>query len=123
MHVKDTAGETVALTDNSWRAQTFYTGPLKDRSCLKLDGQTRDSAACDVSGSNDGTAYSGAHWPVPSGWAMPEFDDANWPMATTYTNETVGVHNKPSYTNFTSVFDTPGADANSSSTQASSASR
>ncbi len=111
MHIKDAAGKTVALTDNSWRAQTFYIGPLKDRSCLKLDGQTRDSAACDVSGSNDGAAYSGVHWSVPSGWTMPGFDDANWPMATTYTNETVGVCNKPSYTNFTSVFDTPGADA------------
>jgi hypothetical protein len=32
-------------------------------------------------------------------------------MATTYTNDTVGVHNKPAYMNFTAIFDAPGADA------------
>lgn len=111
MHIKDAAGKTVALTDNSWRAQTFYTGPLKDRSCLKVVGQIRDSAACDVSGSSDGTTYSGAHWSLPDNWAAPGFDDSAWPMATTYTNETVGVDNKSAYMNFTGIFDTPGADA------------
>lgn len=111
MHIRDAAGKTVALTDDSWRAQTYYIGPLKDRSCLKVMGGTRDSAACDTSGSNDGTRYSGAHWPVPDDWAAPDFDDSEWPMATTYTNETVGVDNKRAYTNFTGIFDTPGADA------------
>lgn len=111
MHIQDTAGKTVALTDDSWRAQTFYTGPLKDRSCLKVTGQTRDSAACDVSGSSDGTTYSGAFWPIADDWQSPGFDDSVWPRATTYTNQTVGVDNKPAYTNFTAVFDTPGADA------------
>lgn len=111
MHLKDAAGKTVALTDNSWRAQTFYVSPLKDRACLKVVGQTRDSAACDVSGSNDGTSDSGAFWPIPDNWASPDFDDAAWPMATTYSNVTVGVDNKPAYMNFTDVFDAPGADA------------
>jgi len=39
------------------------------------------------------------------------FDDAAWPMASTFSNETVGVHNKPGYTNFTEIFDAPDADA------------
>lgn len=111
MHIKDAAGNTVLLTDGSWRAQTFYTGPLKDRSCLKVSGQVRDSAACDTSGSDDAGNYSGAHWALPDNWEAPGFDDAAWPMATTYTNATVGVDNKPAYMRFADVFDAPGADA------------
>ncbi|CAH1386595.1 hypothetical protein [Candidatus Nitrotoga sp. M5] len=111
MHIQDAAGKTVALTDQSWRAQTFYIGPVKDRSCLKLNGNVRDSIECDVSGSNDGMSYSGAHWQMPGDWTASDFDDTNWPFASTYSNETVGVDNKPAYTNFTEVFDTSGADA------------
>tara|TARA_R110001599_G_scaffold279944_1_gene481188 strand:- start:437 stop:1381 length:945 start_codon:yes stop_codon:yes gene_type:complete len=111
MHIQDAAGKTVALTDGSWRAQTFYTGPLKDRACLKVAGQIRDSTTCDVAGSSDGRPYSGAHWSIPADWAAPGFDDSIWPRATTYANATVGVDNKPAYTHFTDVFDMPGADA------------
>jgi hypothetical protein len=111
MHIADAAGKTVLLTDASWRAQTFYTSPLKDRACLKVAGPVRDSAACDVSGTNDASAYSGAHWPLPEDWTAPGFDDSAWPMATTFSNDTVGVDNKPAYTRFSDVFDTPGADA------------
>ena len=74
-------------------------------------GQTRDSSACDVSGSSDGTANSGAHWSIPDNWVATGFNDTAWPMATTYTNQTVGVDNKAAYMNFSGIFDTPGADA------------
>ena len=109
--IQDTGGNTVAITDASWRAQTFYTAPLKQRDCLVVDGQTRDSSACDESGTNDGTSYSAAHWKQPENWMMPEFDDSIWPAAVTFTNDTVGVNNKPAYTNFVDVFDAPDADA------------
>jgi hypothetical protein len=52
-----------------------------------------------------------AHWAVPSDWMMPAFNDSVWPSAVTFTNDTVGVNNKKAFTNFTEVFDTPGADA------------
>lgn len=110
-HIQDATGATVALTDASWRAQTFYTAPLKDRKCLVVSGQLRDSSACDQRGVNDATGFSAAHWAVPENWMMPEFDDSIWPYASTYTNETVGVDNKRSYTNFADIFDTPNADA------------
>jgi hypothetical protein len=42
---------------------------------------------------------------------MPAFNDSVWPSAVTFTNDTVGVNNKKAFTNFTEVFDTPGADA------------
>lgn len=110
-HIKDAAAKTVAITDERWRALTTYVSPLKDRSCLRVSGKARDSANCDASGSDDGTGYSAAHWPIPDGWTTPGFDDSAWPRATVFTNETVGVGNKPAYTHFTDLFDDPKADA------------
>lgn len=110
-HIQDVNGETVAITDDSWRAQTFYTSPLNDRSCLVVDGQSRDSSVCSEEGVDDATGYSAAHWAVPSDWMMPSFDDRNWPSAVTFSNDTVGVNNKKAFTNFKDIFDTPGADA------------
>ncbi|WP_424934116.1 hypothetical protein [Amaricoccus macauensis] len=111
MQIRDEAGETVAITDTDWRAQVFYVSPLAERSCLLVDGQTRDSSACSTASVQDGSGYSAAFWDIPDGWMEPGFDDSAWPAAVAYSNETVGVDNKPGYTNFTEVFDTPGADA------------
>lgn len=110
-HIQDTSGETVSITDENWRAQTFYTSPLKDRSCLVVDGSLRNSSACDEEGVDDASGYSAAHWVVAEDWMQPSFDDSVWPMATTYTNDTVGVNNKKAYTKFEDIFDTKGADA------------
>lgn len=110
-HIQDANGATVAITDDSWRAQTFYTSPLNDRGCLVVDGHSRDSSACSQEGVDDATGYSAAHWAVPSDWMMPSFDDSIWPAAETFSNETVGVNNKKAFTNFEDIFDTPGANA------------
>lgn len=110
-NIQDASGEVVKLTDDTWKAQTFYTAPLVDRSCLVEIENNRDSSACSTKGSNDGSGYSAAHWPVPAGWETQGFDDSDWPDAVVFDNDTVGVDNKKSYTNFTSVFDTKGADA------------
>lgn len=110
-HIQDANSNTVAITDSSWRAQTFYTAPLNNRSCLVVDGQARNTSACDENGVDDATDYSAAHWALPDDWMMPEFDDSIWPPAATFANDTVGVNNKPAFTNFEEVFDTPGADA------------
>ena len=110
-HIQDAYGNTVAITDSSWSAQTFYTAPLNNRSCLLVDGRIRDSSACDQVGVDDATNYSAAHWVQPDDWMMPEFDDSIWPAAATFTNDTVGVNNKLAFTNFKEVFDTPFADA------------
>lgn len=108
---QDKNGNVVSNTNGNWRAQTFYTSPLNERACLVVDGQNRDSSACQTDGADDGTSFSAAHWAVPGNWMMPDFNDTIWPNATTYTNDTVGVKNKAAFTNFTEVFDTPGADA------------
>lgn len=108
---KDATGNTVAKTDNTWKAQTFYTAPLQTENCLVITGATRDSSGCSIEDTSDGTSYFAAHWPVPKNWSSASFDDGHWPPAATFTNDFVGVDNKPAYTNFTELFDNPISDA------------
>ncbi|MBU2879159.1 hypothetical protein [Aliiglaciecola lipolytica] len=110
-HFQDAKGQTVAITDNSWKAQTFYTSPIVNRDCLVIENSVRDSSACDKQKVTDANKTSAAHWAVDKNWMKPEFDDSSWPAALTYTNDTVGVKNKKSFMNFLDVFDTKGADA------------
>ncbi len=44
------------------------------------------------------------------GDVITSFDDHDWPGARTFTNETVGVDNKPAYTNFLDIWDDPEFD-------------
>lgn len=109
--IKDESGKTVAITDATWKAQTFYIAPLQDRSCLKVEGQRRDSSACSTESVQDGRSFSAAHWPIPDNWFATKYDDRAWPRASVFTNDTVGVKNKPAYMNFTDIFDDLKADA------------
>lgn len=107
--IKNAAGTTVALTNNTWKAQTYYTAPVVDLACASESGGYRNSAGCSTTAAT-GSSYA-LHWPVPANWFSPSYDDSGWPAATTFTNTTVGVNNKPSYTNFTDVFDNSATDA------------
>lgn len=109
--MKDEQGNIIATTGNDWKAQTFYTAPVIDLTCLEEIGAQRISSNCVIQDSNNGTAYYGVHWAKPSDWNTANFDDNAWPSAVEYDNATVGVNNKPAYTNFTNVFDAPGTDA------------
>lgn len=108
---KDANNNVIAKTGSDWKAQTFYTAPIKDLTCPTENGVSRLSSACSTTDSNTGTAYYGLHWARPSNWTSATFDDASWPTATTYTNATIGVDNKPAYTNFTNIFDDVANDA------------
>lgn len=108
---RDAAGEIVATTNSGWKAQTFYTAPLEDLSCASENGTSRMTANCENGTSDDGNAYYALHWKVPALWQATDFDDSAWPNATEFTNKTIGVDNKPSYTNFTDVFDDNANDA------------
>lgn len=108
---KDASNTTIAITDNSWKAQTFYTAPIIDLTCPSEIGNQRLSTNCLIQDSNDGTSYYGLHWMRPSNWQFPDFDDSSWPSASLYSNAEIGVNNKPAYTNFTSLFDDPTNDA------------
>ncbi|WP_342349261.1 hypothetical protein [uncultured Nitrospira sp.] len=109
--IKDESGKTVAITNATWKAQTFYTAPLQDRSCLKVEGQRRDSSACSTESVQDGKSFSAAHWPIPDNWFATDYDDSAWPRASVFTNDTVGVDNKPAFMNFLDIFDDLKADA------------
>jgi hypothetical protein len=108
---KDETSNIVAITNDDWRAQTYYTSPIQDLSCLSENGSIRSSANCSSTDATDGSNFYGIHWDMPSDWNSEFFDDSGWPNATTYTNNTIGVDNKPSYTNFTDIFDDVTNDA------------
>jgi len=109
MHIKNASGSTVGITDNSWKAQTYYIAPISDLACLSESGDARLSSNCTTS-AGASNSY-GIHWAIPTNWFSSTFDDANWPVATTFSNGTVGVDNKSSYTNFTDLFDNASKDA------------
>ena len=108
---KDASNNVIAKTGSDWKAQTFYTAPIKDLTCPTENGASRLTSACSATDSNAGTSYYGLHWTRPPNWASATFDDASWPTATTYTNATIGVDNKPAYTNFRTIFDDVTNDA------------
>jgi hypothetical protein len=108
---KDASGDIITTTDANWKAQTFYTAPLRDVSCASEEGTLRLSETCSSEDSNDGTSYYALHWKIPTNWQSVDFDDSVWPNATEFTNNTIGVDNKPAYTNFIDVFDNSEADA------------
>lgn len=103
--VKGVAGDIISITDSTWKAQTFYTSPINDRGCLVQKGSVRDSSTCSTKGSNSADGLSAAFWEIPQGWEQPDFDASDWPNAYVFSNDTVGVDNKPGYTNFTDLFD------------------
>jgi len=108
---KDSTNTIIETTGSDWKAQTFYTSPIIDLTCPSENGFMRLSNTCSTQASNNGNGYYGLHWSKPSNWMDAAFNDSIFPQATTYTNATVGISNKPAYTNFTNIFDDPTHDA------------
>ena len=97
------------VTGNHWKAQTFYIAPLATTNCVvELAGGTRQSSTCSTTPTCNGTCFA-LHYPMPPNWFAKSFNDGGWPAATTYTEATVGVNNKPAYTNFIPQFSGAGA--------------
>jgi hypothetical protein len=91
--------------------QSYYISPLQDFNCVSQKGSLRDSSTCETTGTNDGSHFYALHWRLPDGWYERSFDDSAWLGAATYTNERVGVGNKPAFTKFVAIFDDPALDA------------
>lgn len=108
---KDSNNSIIAKTGSDWKAQTFYTAPIMDLTCPTENGSLRLSVNCSTADSNSGSNYYGLHWARPTNWTLATFDDSSWPAASLYSNATIGVDNKPAYTNFTNIFDNPTNDA------------
>ncbi|MGR5094102.1 hypothetical protein ACPV5O_15255 [Vibrio maritimus] len=97
------------VTSTDWQAQTLYTAPIYDLTCLsEVDGK-RLSERCTTEGTDSGENAYAAHWEVPSDWMNPEFDSMAWPQATQYSEDDIGVNNKNAYMNFIEKFS--GAEA------------
>lgn len=113
---KNADGELVDLTDESWRVQFYYASPLLDPACVveasTAAGTIRNTDSCASPEKPNAEEGYAVRWDLPGNWATPEFDDSQWPQASTFTNEDIGGSlNRPAYANFASLFDDPEADA------------
>jgi Secretion system C-terminal sorting domain len=88
------------VTDNSWRAQTFYIAPIADlSSVVELADSTRSSATAATTTTCNDACYA-VHYHIPSDWNQPSFNVNIWPQATVFSASTVGVGSIPAFTNF-----------------------
>ena len=71
-----TTGKIVAATDATWRGLVIHAAPL--------------NADCEKSPAPDKTCTSRIA-EEPTGWRSAAFDDSNWPLATVYSEQAVGV--------------------------------
>ncbi|MCG7587950.1 hypothetical protein, partial [Photobacterium sp. OFAV2-7] len=97
------------VTNADWQAQTFYTAPIYDLSCLSEKDNMRLSDDCSTEGTNRGENAYAIHWQTPENWVTAEFDSTSWPQATTYSEQEIGVNNKNAYMNFREKFSGAGA--------------
>jgi hypothetical protein len=98
------------VTDSSWKAQTFYIGPLVSPNEVIEKGNLHDTTKL-------GRIHPHArkppcaeqcyavHYPIPADWASPKFNDASWPRAYEYTDEDIGVTGVPGYTRYPELFE------------------
>lgn len=98
------------VTNDKWKAQTFYTAPISDLNCLTEIGAKRLSSNCSTEGVDDGKDFYGVHWKISENSFEVAFDDSQWPNATTYTEDVIGVKNKKAYMNFIEKFSGAGAE-------------
>ncbi len=95
------------VTDESWKAQTYYIAPLMSRDEVTIvneNGQeTRTSPDYSEPPSCNSDCYA-AHFGVPVDWYGVNFDDSAWPIARVYSASAAGVDNKREYTNYAEEF-------------------
>lgn len=108
---KNSNNSIIGTTNGNWKAQTFYSSPITDLSCPSEINNARLTNNCSTQDANDGSNFYALHWLVPGNWMDSDFDDSGWPNANEYSNATVGVDNKPAYTNFVDIFDNTTNDA------------
>lgn len=74
---KDGAGQTVAVTDSSWKCMVTHNGP-SDKSCAKEANPVAGSGKCNFTQTVE-----------PAGWKSASFDDSSWMNATEYSERDV----------------------------------
>jgi hypothetical protein len=96
------------VTNAKWCSQTFYIAPVYDLSCLTEQKNVRGSKKCTTEGTDEGENAFGIHWPLPADWPNRGYE-RNWPKATVFTEDEIGVRNKRAYMNFREQFTGAGA--------------
>ncbi len=76
-HFKDGAGQTIAVTDSSWKCMVTHNGP-SDRTCEKERNPVAGSGKCGFTQAAE-----------PDGWKSASFDDSSWMNASEYTEREV----------------------------------
>ena len=100
------------VTDSSWKAQTFYIGPLVDPTDVVERGHIRDVVPATGGRTHpyarrpacEDKCYA-VHYPIPANWQSPRFNDTHWPRAWEFTDREIGVTNLPAYTRYPELFE------------------
>ncbi len=97
------------VTDSSWKAQSFYIGPLQHPDDVIEKGYIHDTSKLGrvhpIAKLPTCKEYCFAvHYPIPDNWMAVNFDDANWPRAYEYTDEDVGVTTLTGYWRYPEAF-------------------
>ena len=71
-------------TNAAWKCRTFYVSPLQDASCVKPGPDTSSCPEEPPCTDHDPASCRALHYPVPENWASVDFDDSDWPAASTY---------------------------------------
>ena len=96
-------------TDAHWKAQSFYISPLDNpQLVIEMPDGTHLSSSASLTPTFGANSFA-LHYPVPLDWFAKNFNDAAWPLATTYSETVVGADNKPAYQNFPNQFSNSGA--------------
>ncbi|AKH20992.1 hypothetical protein [Sedimenticola thiotaurini] len=96
------------VTSPDWYAQTYYTAPIYDLTCVEEVGSQRGSQKCSTEARDDASNAYSLHWDIPANW-QTSGDYSDWPKATGFTEDHIGVNNKNAYMNFREKFTGAGA--------------
>jgi hypothetical protein len=94
------------VTNNEWKVLPNYIAPLDDPACVVEDEfGNPDSSGCSIQpecSTMNAAVCRALHYPLPTDWMMPEFDDSNWLSASLY--EADRVTNQAAYVNYADLF-------------------
>jgi hypothetical protein len=97
-------------TDSTWKAQSFYIGPLADPKQVVERGYVHDTPHSpgrthpNVPNPNCREKCYAVHYPIPPDWMSPRYNDQYWPRAWEFTDKEIGVLNYPAYTRYPELF-------------------
>jgi len=98
------------VTDNSWKAQSFYIAPLQSPELVVEQGYVHATPALKTTYPEALNSFTcedrcyAVHYPQPKDWSAMRFDDSNWPAASEFTLAQMGAERLKAYTNFRDAF-------------------